>query len=117
LRVQGTQKRQGPGKAILGAFANAVVMARVIHFLQPTGQFAVEFFHGPDSLTWQTQAGFEILLQSPEHPLYFAAAPRLSRLGMDEPDAQVSADDLEVVIDERPPIVAVQLSRQTSAPQ
>ena len=61
LRIQGTQERQSPGETILRTFANAVVMARVIDLLHPTGEFAVEFIQGPDPLAGQTQAGFKIL--------------------------------------------------------
>ena len=36
---------------------------------------------------------------------------------MDEPDAQIGADDLEMTIDERAPVVAVQFSGQPAAAQ
>src|SRR5512133_135596 len=107
LWIQGTQKRQSSGETILRTFADAVVMARVIDLLQPTGEFAVKFLQRPNPLARQTQAGFKILLQGPEHSFHFPSAPGFSRLGMDESDAQVGADDLEVVVDEGPPMVSI----------
>jgi hypothetical protein len=68
-------------------------------------------------LTGQTQVGFKILLQGAEHSLHFAPAPRLSRLGVDEADAQVGANDLEVIVDEGASVVGVELSGKSPAAQ
>ena len=87
----------------------------MIDLLQPTGEFAIEFFQRADPLPRQTQAHFKILLQGPEHPLDFAAAPGPAHFGVDETDAQIGADDAQVMIDEGAAVVGIQLSGQAAA--
>jgi len=79
----------------------------MVNLLQPTGPLAVEFCQRADPLAGQAQARFEVLLQGTEHPLDFAPAPRPAHLGMNEANAQVSADDAQVVVDKGSAVVSV----------
>src|SRR5579885_184462 len=107
MRIQWTQERQGPGEAILRTFANTVMIPRVVDLLQPAGELAIKILERAGPLAWQTQAGFKILLQGPEHPLHLAAAPGLSRFGVDQADAEIGADDLEMIVNEWAAVVRV----------
>src|ERR1051326_1818691 len=93
------------------------MMARVVDLLQPAGQLAIKFLQRSGALAGQTQASFKILLQGPEHPFHFAPAPRLARFGVNEADAQVGANDLEMVIDEGSAVVGIEFSRKSPAAQ
>src|SRR6185503_495234 len=115
VRIQGAQKRQGPGEAFLRAFTDAFVFAGVINLLQPLSKLAVEFLQRADGLAGQAQARFKVLLHGAEHSLNFAPAPGLAWLGVNQTDAQVGTDDLEVLVDEGPSIIHVEFSGQTSS--
>ena len=90
---------------------------RVINLLQPAGELAVEFRQRANALAGQAQPGFKILLQGAEHPLDFAAAPGPADFGVNQANAQIGADDPQVVIDERAAVVSVELARQAAAAQ
>jgi hypothetical protein len=51
-------------------------------------------------LAGQAQAGLEILLDGEKYPLGFSIRPVMGRLGVEEPNAQVGADDPRVVVDQ-----------------
>src|SRR4030095_10642984 len=80
---------------------------------QPLSKLTVEFLQRADGLARQTQARFKVLLHGAEHPLNFTPAPGLARLGVNQTDAQVGANDLEVLVDEGPSIIDVEFSGQT----
>ena len=84
--------------------------ARVVDLLEPAGQLAVELCERARRLAWQAQAGFKILLEGAEHPFDFAPAPGVAGFGVDQANAQVGADDLEVIVDEGTSVVGVEFA-------
>jgi len=114
---KGTQEMAVKFKTLIRAHAGAGVKARVIGFLNPAGETGVEFLQTGNPLSRQAQKGFKIFLDGAKEALHFSLAPGMIRFGVKEADAEISANEFGVVIDERTALIGVKFMGQAAAAQ
>ena len=101
----------------LGRLIGAGVGADVVHGLQPVGESAVEIVQTLGGVAGLAQERFEILLDRAKEAFDFSFAPRVVRLGVQQANLQIGADQAGVVVGEGTALVGIEFARQTAALQ
>ncbi len=108
VRRQGAQGDAGLGKALGGGLLlEGGVRTLVIVGLDPAPEGAVEVLERGGGL--EVQLGLELILDGEEEAFDLAAAPTVIGAGVEEFDAEIGADDLEVLGTEGGAVVGVEL--------
>ena len=84
----------------------------MIDSLYPGGEFGVEFLQAVGGVAFQAESGFKTLLESLDQPLDLSLAPTVIRFAVQQADAQLSADQMGVSIDEGFALISVEFARQ-----
>ena len=110
----GRAQGDGPSGEALGgtlAFQTAVRALMVFDF-QPTPETLIKRVQSGD--WFENQASFKVFLERAEKPFQFSPTPSRIRLGVEETDLEIGANDLQMLAGENLAAVGVKLVGQTS---